>query len=152
MKILLACLMCLVLGASQCFAIKGGPVYPGVKDISGTFAGVLTPIGVGQNALGIFTVGIPQAGQTGLSSGAFLVFTGERTFTGTIQGIGDPNRGTLRAVLQGIPFIPAGTGTVTTLNVDADGFLTASVIPSSSAAFSVFGTLLLEGPPMSRLR
>jgi hypothetical protein len=41
MKILLACLMCLVLGATECFAISGGPVFPGGTNVVGTYAGVM---------------------------------------------------------------------------------------------------------------
>jgi len=44
MKILLACLMCLVLMASQCFAISGGPVFGGAQlTVTGSYAGVFVP-------------------------------------------------------------------------------------------------------------
>src|ERR1700730_799538 len=41
MKILLALLMCLVLGISECFAIKGGPNYGGAGNLIGRYAGVM---------------------------------------------------------------------------------------------------------------
>ena len=125
---------------SQAFAIKGGPEYPGAKaNIVGTYAGVLDPTDVGSNTLGIFSVGIPQ---TGLASGPFLVFTGERTFVGSIQGIGDPNKSTLRANLQGVPVVTAGNTTIFTLNFHADGSMNARIAARSTTVFSVSNTRL----------
>jgi hypothetical protein len=43
MKIVLACLMCVVLTASECFAISGGPVFNTGINVVGTYAGVIKP-------------------------------------------------------------------------------------------------------------
>jgi len=43
MKALLGSLLCFVLFASECFAIKGGPPYPANTNIVGTYAGVMQP-------------------------------------------------------------------------------------------------------------
>jgi hypothetical protein len=101
MKILLAALMCLVLCTSECFALKGGPVYPGSTDIVGTYAGVLQGLfdptnPASSNSIGVFSLGIPQSG---LSTGTFIMFARGRAFTGTINATGDPNRGTVRGLL-----------------------------------------------------
>ena len=57
MKILLACLMCLVLTMSECFALKGGPEFgKGQVTTTGIYAGVLVPQ-VADNSLGIFRFG-----------------------------------------------------------------------------------------------
>ena len=138
MKILLACLMCLVLTAAECFALKGGPPYPVGTNIVGTYAGVL--IGA-SNTLGIFSLGIPQ---TGLAGGSVALFTGERTFVGSIQGVGDPRNATLRATLQAIPVVTSGGTTVTTLNFHADGSLNAR-IRSARSAFVLIANTRLEG-------
>ncbi len=107
MKILLASLMCFVLCTSECFALKGGPVYPGRgANIIGMYAGVLHPpfcpvadpaqCPTGFNSLGLFTLAIPQ---TGLGTGTAFIFTNGRSFTGTISAIGDPNTAALSGVV-----------------------------------------------------
>ncbi len=71
MKILFAALMCLVLGGAQCFAISGGPVYPGGLNVVGTFGGVLLPGAItnrcepdsdpaGETLLGFFQLAFPR--------------------------------------------------------------------------------------------
>lgn len=131
MKALLACLMCLLLPAAECFALRGGPPYPAGTNIVGTYAGVL--IGP-PNELGIFSLGIPR---TGLASGSVALFTGQRAFVGTIQGVGDPDRATLRAVLRAIPVVMQGDTTVTTLGLHADGSVDATIrTPRTSSIFS----------------
>src|SRR5215210_4927238 len=108
MKILLACLMCLVFSTVQCFALKGGPHYTtGGANIIGRYAGVLRPpfcpladpseCPTGFNSLGLFTLVIPQ---TGIGTGTAFIFAGGRTFTGTITALGDPNKGALSGVLD----------------------------------------------------
>ena len=103
MKILLACLMCLVLTMSQAFAISGGPFGgKGLVGVVGAYAGTLDPTAACAcpNNLGIFTLSVPQ---TGLATGNVLIFTGERTFSGPITGLADPNTDILVATLQAIP-------------------------------------------------
>jgi hypothetical protein len=144
MRILFSLLMCLVFGAAQCFALKGGPPYPVGTNIIGTYAGVLQGVfdptnPRSSNTLGIFSIGIPQ---TGLASGSVAIFTGERTFVGTIQGIGDPNKGTLRAALQAVPVVTGGGETITTLNFHADGTVSADIKTVRSAFNTVANTRL----------
>lgn len=86
MKIILASLMCLVLGASECFAIKGGPVYGGSGSLVGTYAGVLQPGDAVFNSLGIFTISVPQSG---LASGVFIIFQEGLLLSGSMQAVAD---------------------------------------------------------------
>lgn len=103
MKALLGSLLCFVLFASQCFAIKGGPPYPGnATSLVGTYAGVLQPAfdptdPFSSNSLGVFTLGIPTEGG---STGDFLIFTRGRIFGGTIQGVTDPNKAQVSALID----------------------------------------------------
>lgn len=145
LKAIFGCLLCVVLPTAECFAVKGGPVYPAGRNIVGTYAGVLEgafdPTNPrSSNTLGIFSLGVPQ---TGLANGSLALFTGERTFVGSIQGIGDPNRGTIRAALQGIPVVTGGGVTIFTLNFHADGLLNAQVKPGRNASAGVAATRLV---------
>jgi len=126
MKVLLGCLMCFVLNLAQAFAISGGPWSGGSKIVGvvGTYAGVMHDVVVGSNNLGIFTLSVPQ---TGLATGSVLIFTGERTFSGPITALADPNTDIVEGTLQGIPVVTSGGQTVTTLNCHADGSLNAKV-------------------------
>jgi hypothetical protein len=126
MKVLLGCLMCLVLTVAQTFAIPGGPwsTGKGLVGVVGTYAGTFQDIVVGSNNLGIFTLSVPQ---TGLATGTILIFTGERTFSGPITGLADPNTDVLTATLQGIPVVTSGSTTIETLNLHADGTVHAKI-------------------------
>jgi hypothetical protein len=127
MQTLLGCLMCLVLTISQAFAISGGPFGgKGVVAVVGTYAGTFNPTAACgcSNNLGIFTLSVPQ---TGLAAGNVLIFTGERTFTGPITGLADPNTDILVATLQGIPVVTSGSTTIETLNFHADGTVNGKV-------------------------
>jgi len=126
MKILLACLMSLVFTISQSFAISGGPWSggEGLVGVVGSYAGTLQDVMVGSNNLGIFTLSVPQSG---LSTGTVLIFTGERTFSGPITGLADPNTDVLLATLQGIPVVTSGSTTIETLNFHADGTVNAKI-------------------------
>lgn len=112
MKILLACLMCIVLTTSQCFAIKGGPDYGTAQvSVTGTYAGVLafstrvpidppnpdTPQPTGMNSLGLFTLPIPK---TGLANGTALLFEQGQIYTGTIQATGDPDSAKITGIIS----------------------------------------------------
>lgn len=112
MKALLGSLLCLVLFASQCFAIKGGPVYPGRSIVTtGTYSGALIPTAVDSsgvinpklteeitdNSLGIFTVTVPAAG---LANGTIGLFRNGYFYPGTIQGIVDPDSAFLIGVVN----------------------------------------------------
>ena len=132
MKALFGALICLVFTLTKSFAISGGPWSGGNKIIGvvGTYAGVLHDVVVGSNNLGIFTLSVPQ---TGLASGNVLIFTGERTFSGPITGLADPNSDILEATLQGIPVVTSGSTTIETLNFHADGTMNAKIRGSKNA-------------------
>jgi hypothetical protein len=150
MKILLACLMCLVLVASECFAISGGPVFSGSLNVVGTYAGVIkrpseTPpasppcplmeSGCAANSLGVFSVGVPASG---ISSGTFVMFSQGRVFTGTIRGTADPGQAKLTGVLNATfdfteTFInPDGTTTEVMVTASANGNLKTRITTVSS--------------------
>jgi hypothetical protein len=112
MKILLACLMCLVLGASECVAIDGGPVFGGGRGVTvtGTYAGVFVPIPIvvdpgpprvtlTENSLVLFTLSIPKVG---LASGTTAVFRNGLFYPGTIQGSADPDTARLTGIINAV--------------------------------------------------
>ena len=114
--------MSFVFTISQSFAISGGPWSggSGLVGVVGTNAGTFQPVPACgcPNNLGIFTLSVPQSG---LATGTVLIFTGERTFSGPITGLADPNTDILEATLQGIPVVTSGSTTIETLNFHADG-------------------------------
>jgi len=158
MKILLACLMCLVLGASECFAISGGPVFGGGQlTITGSYAGVFVPIPTvldpgpppvtqTDNSLVLFTLSIPKVG---LTSGTTAVFRNGFFYSGTILGSADPDTAKLTGVVDASFTETPQSGTVTTtIEFDANGkFLntkiTANTNPSSSATARIRGRAVL---------
>ena len=101
MKALLGSLLCYVLFASQCFALKGGPPYPTTAaSLTGTYAAVMVPNPVESpftNSIGLFSVVFPQ---TGLGSGTLIIFQTGQTYTGTIQGLIDPKGASISALLN----------------------------------------------------
>jgi hypothetical protein len=156
MKIVLACLMCLVLGASETFAIDGGPVYPGGTNVVGTYAGVIdrvvtdSPLDCGANSIGVFSVGVPK---TGISSGTFVMFSQGRAFTGTIQGVADPGKSTLKGVLSATfnftvtrtninPVTGETTTTTTDVTASANGNLKTQITSGADLTFGVTATRL----------
>lgn len=132
--------------ASAAYAIKGGPPFPGGTNVVGTYGGVLLPSSSASpspspapapdcsaNAVGVFSVGVPQSG---LATGAFVMFAQGRTYTGSIQAVADPNRakinGVLHAVLNFTVHQPDGTSIAVTAT--ANGQLNAHIIASTSAS------------------
>lgn len=102
MRILFGCLMCLVFSSVQCYALKGGPQYPGSVNMIGTYAAVLIPDfdptdPFSTNSIGVFAASIPT---TGLANGGFAFFARGQIFLGTMLGVGDPKGGLLRGILQ----------------------------------------------------
>jgi hypothetical protein len=104
------------------------------------------------NTLGLFSFSIPTSG---LATGTVVIFVAGRTFTGTISGIGDPNKSTLKGIVRSTTpskvlvcdKLVDTTGTITILRSTdvtdrADGTLDASITKSSKAGASVTGTLL----------
>lgn len=127
MRIILACLMCDVLMMSQAFAISGGPFGGGESGpvaVTGMYAGVMIDKTPGSINLGIFTVSIPQEG---LASGTNFIFTGERTFSGPVSGLANPNTDRFVGTLQGIPVVDSSGTTIETFNFHADGSIRATV-------------------------
>lgn len=132
MKILLACLMCLVLTMSECFALKGGPVFgKGQVTTTGIYAGVLVP-NVADNSLGIFSVIIPNRG-TG--TGTISFFRNGIFYPGTIQAVADPDSGVLTGVASSTISI---TFTSTT---DADTGETTDIVITFNANGSLNGKI-----------
>ena len=149
MKILLGCLMCVVLAASECFAISGGPVFDSGVNVVGTYAGVIRarplnappsekfpddfPPGCSFNSLGVFSVGVPASG---IATGDFVMFSQGRVFTGTIRGTADPNTakltGVLNATFDFTVSIPGGDSIDVT--AEANGHLKTTISNRSNAA------------------
>jgi hypothetical protein len=116
--------MCLVLTVSECFALKGGPIYGGGStDTTGTYAGVFIPT-QRSNSLAIFSL---QLAQTGIGSGPLVIFDVGQIYSGTLQATADPDKGKVtglvRATFPYIISVPSGT--------DSDGnptFTTTTVV------------------------
>lgn len=158
MKIVLATLLCLVLATSECFALKGGPIYPAGANLVGTYAGVLQgafdPTNpASSNSLGIFSLGVPS---TGNASGVFVMFTRGRVFTGSAQAFADPNNSSLKGILSAtynynlsktLTDPTTGTQTITTIPVtaSAQGPISATVAASKSASLFSKSTTILRG-------
>jgi hypothetical protein len=128
MKILLACLMCFVLSTSECFALKGGPIFPGSQtSITGTYAGVLMPTDA-SNSLAIFSLRLPS---TGIGNGTLVIFNVGQVYSGTLQGTGDPDKGDVTGLIQAtFPYI-----TVVPSGVDDNGnptFDTVTVVATAA--------------------
>lgn len=153
MKAIFAALLSFVLFASQCFAIKGGPVYPGSStSVVGTYAGVLQPAfdptdPFSTNSLGVFTIGVPSSGP---STGNFLMFTQGRVFGGTIQGVTDPNK----AQIHGILFadfrytLTTFDSTGATVSADVTATVTGPInakITNSASSITTSSSALLTG-------
>jgi len=145
MRILLGCLMCFVLSASQGLAISGGPFGNGgnVVSVTGIYAGVLVPIPVvispgppevtlTDNSLALFTLKIPQVG---LASGTSAVFRNGIFYSGTIQGSADPDSMKVTAIVNSFFQLTVAESSTTTaiFQYNANGqFLNAKVVPDSN--------------------
>jgi hypothetical protein len=158
MKIVLACLMCVVLTASECFAISGGPVFDTGINVVGSYAGVLKiphpnaphfdiPA-CARNSLGVFSVAVPTSG---IASGDFVMFSQGRMFSGTIQGTADPNTARLTGILSAtFDFSVTIIGTDQTIQVtaSANGNLRTRIsnasASSSTTATRLSGTAILS--------
>jgi hypothetical protein len=145
MKIVLACLMCLVLGASECFAIDGGPFDGGgaIVNVTGIYAGVFVPIPIivapgpppvilNDNSLALFTFTVPR---TGLATGTSAVFRNGFFYSGTILGSADPDSAKLTGIVASFfeEAIQEGTTTIKK-HYDANGqFVNAKVTANQNA-------------------
>jgi hypothetical protein len=154
MRALLGCLLCVVLTASQSFALNGGPPYPGSgANLVGTYAGVLQPPFCpvpdpsqcpGLNSIGVFSLGVPS---TGLSTGTFIMFSRGRVFSGTINANADPRgasvRGLLNASYNYSLYVPnSTTGGFDTIAVTATaaGPLRANIVAPRRSGFGITAT------------
>ena len=137
MKIVLACLMCLVFTATESFAIDGGPNYGGGSvTVTGTYAGVLAPIPtvldpgpppvtLKDNSLALFTLVIPKVG---LGTGTAAVFRNGLSYSGTIQASADPDTAKLSGVIS-TSFTPPGA------NYKANGqFVHAHIVANTNTS------------------
>ncbi|RYD74763.1 MAG: hypothetical protein EOP84_19375 [Verrucomicrobiaceae bacterium] len=114
MNKVLSLLLAFVFLQTQAWALTGGPNYnsgsaTGNISLLGVYAGALLPSGdessdeiaaedLATNGLGLFALSVPE---TGLGTGQFVYFSEGRTFTGTITGVADPDKGTLTGLLKG---------------------------------------------------
>jgi hypothetical protein len=109
MKNVLACLLCSVLIATNCFAIDGGP-WGGNNQVTvtGIYAGVLVPVPVTldpgpppvtttDNSLALFTLVVPKVG---LGNGTAAVFRNGLSYSGTIQASADPDSAKLTGIIS----------------------------------------------------
>lgn len=151
MRTVLSLLLSFVLIQSQAFALSGGPRYGGNSgSMVGTYSGVMVaeptydpndPLGFYTQpveGMGLFTVSVPE---TGLATGVITVFSDGNAFSGSFQGMGDSDAGTLKGVLDGNN---GGTTITETRNVtvidfsdtderkDLSGSLSASVTDEES--------------------
>jgi len=138
MKAIFAALLSFVLFASQCFAIKGGPVYPGAEiTTTGNYAGVFVPTSQ-DNSLGIFSTSIPT---TGLGTGTVAFFRNGIFYPGTIQAVVDPDSAALTGVVDSsfdVTFTSTTNGTTGTTNnvvitFNASGRIDAHVRANTNA-------------------
>lgn len=154
MKSVFGCLLCLVFTATQSYAVKGGPDFGSKVRTTGIYAGVLTPgaLSPGANSIGLFSVTIPK---TGIGTGTVILFTAGQTYTGTFQGIADPDSAKLTGEIDaGFPFttvVPSGTDdngnqkytSITVLAKAAgkvDGRIRANSTYGSTASARIIGT------------
>jgi hypothetical protein len=145
MKFLLATLLSFIMMEAPVLALHGGYSLGASTDVGGQYAGVLIPTSdtllvasatdFGSNALGLFTLSIPNEDTTGLGSGSAVIFSNGQTFTGAIQAVPDPdsNTGGIIGILNA-----TFNYTFTETEVDAAGDLStvsSSVTASAQGSF-----------------
>jgi hypothetical protein len=169
MKTLLAILLSFIVTEAPVFALHGGYTLGGTSSVIGTYAGVMVPISntviasgtaetgisgdFGSDALGIFTLGIPD---TGIGAGGLVVFSGNNELVGGVAALPDPNNsagivGVVQAsdyeTLITINAGAAGNATLQQLVAQAGGFLTAvtssSLTSSSPNGINLSGSAIL---------
>ncbi len=113
MKKVLSLLVAFVVLQTQSWALSGGPNYGGAGiSLIGVYAGVLIPgkqpttpltgttsVTDSSANIGLFSLGVPE---TGLATGACVVFVNGDAFSGTITGVADPGKGSVVAVVDTI--------------------------------------------------
>jgi hypothetical protein len=161
MKTILAILLGFLISETPVLAMHGYTLG-GTASVIGTYAGVLLPTqdtalakgaNFGANAIGLFTLSIPEAG---IGTGAVYIFSGANQMTGTIVALPDPSTSNgIVGVINALGEIPVSTtnnnnglffGTNTTteqITGEANGGITASVVNATNS-FSPTG-LNLDG-------
>jgi hypothetical protein len=109
MKKVLSLLLVFVFLKAQALALSGGPVFPGaLTSYIGVYSGVLVPTttsftttgtasGGTSTSVGLFSMNQPD---TGLATGALLLFIDGAPFSGVITGIIDPDTGSFDGVID----------------------------------------------------
>jgi hypothetical protein len=131
------------------------PVYPTTsQNVSGTYAGVLTPINqivTSSASIGVFAVGIPASTSgTTVSSGAAVLFANGAGYPSFVNGVFDPQSATLTAIIEGSASVSSTVSTVTGNNV-LTGQPIVSTAQTSTQIFAQ-GTMSasLKAPPTKR--
>jgi hypothetical protein len=103
MKQALSLLIGFVLIQTQAWAISGGPPEGQSTSYVGTYAGVLVPQSSDESssdeAIGMFS--FSQGTNSSFANGVFVAFVNGAGYSGTIQGIVDPRKGTMSGILEG---------------------------------------------------
>lgn len=140
MKSLLAVQMCMILTATQAFALAGGPVYESaasyVGDYSGSLVGAQSEVTGESNAVGLYSLGVPDVG---LSSGPAYLFSDGRVFVGTITALVNPDGSITGVISAGFGFSvvvpgPDGATVVTSITSEAVGNFEAAISTESSVS------------------
>ncbi len=147
-----------MLTETECFALKGGPIYPASTNLVGTYAGVLQGVfdptnPASSNSIGIFSLGVPK---TGNATGDFVMFSRGRVFTGTVQAFADPQKATLKGILSATykfnlfttttdPTTGVKTVVTLALTATANGPIDARISTSQSSSLFNSGTTLVRG-------
>ena len=148
MKNVLACLLCSVLIATNCFAIDGGPWGGGstTVNVTGIYAGVFVPIPVTldpgpppvtttDNSLALFTLIVPNRG---LATGTAATFRNGFFYTGTITGSADPDSAKLTGIIATEFSQDRSSGTTTvTEHYEANGQFVGAKITANTGTNDV---------------
>jgi hypothetical protein len=144
MKRILSLLLCFVFLRVEAFALSGGPTFGSGAagfNVVGSYSGVMVPTfevglnvnagtaGTGFNSIGIFSVGVPDAG---VATGTFGFFGNGQVYNGAMSGVADPDKGTLNCILDApTTLIAPGGGTYIG---QALGSLSARIKPAALGA------------------
>lgn len=128
MKSLLAIQLCLVFSVSQAFALAGGPDYGSassyIGDYSGTLLGAQSAITGESNAVGLFSLGIPQIG---LASGPVAIFSDGRVFQGDIRGLATPDGELIGVISASYSYTIVGSNDFFILGATVDALATGNI-------------------------
>ena len=158
MNRVLSLLVAFAIFETQAWATSGGPVYPGGgTTLTGTYAGVLVPdvpqtgtslsgqpLPSNITSIGLFSIGVPTVG---IASGALIFFVNGDSYSGTISGIADPDKGTFVGLIDAtsnfflfdpnFPTIP--------FSIFAAGNIEAEILDKSNTSPPAPGAVRIEG-------